>query len=153
MFSSILLAASIESSHSHPRIGRSSTSSYPTLVDGSRSQTRTVSNNVSRIPRSIYAAVACTKSRSTSFPISWRLSHPSLLPSQRLFLHHGAALPKGLLTLLSIPFCIHYGVHCICILESEPLCIYFDLHLQGACILTCNPTSLGADGIGVDSKC
>ena len=33
------------------------------------------------------------------------------------------------------------------------LCIYFDLHLQGACILACNPTSLGADGIGVDSKC
>ncbi len=153
LLSSIFLAASIESSHLHPKIGRSSTTCYPTSVDGSRSQTRTVSDNVSRIPRSYHARITCTRSHSTSFPFSWRLSDPSLLPSQRLSLHHGAALPKGLLTLLSIPFCIHYGVHCICILASEPLCIYFDLHLQGACILACNPTSLGADGIGVDSKC
>lgn len=65
--SSILLAASIESSRSHPKIGRSSTSSYPTLVDGSSSQTPTVSNNVSRTPRSHHAPVTCTKQTPPAF--------------------------------------------------------------------------------------
>ena len=57
LFSSIFLAASIESSHLHPKIGRSSTTSYPTSVDGSRSQTRTVSDHVSPIPRSQHAPI------------------------------------------------------------------------------------------------
>ena len=153
-FTSILLAASIGSLRLHPKTGKSWTNSYHTSVEGSSSQTRTVSNYVSRISRSHHAPITNTTPHSTNSPTSWRLSHPFHLVSQRLSLHHGAALPKGLLlTLLSMPFCIHYGVHCICILASEPLCIYFDLHLQGACILACNPTSLGADGIGVDSKC
>ena len=66
LYPSILLAANIESSHLRPKIGRSSTSSYPTSVDGSRSQTPTVSNDVSRIPRFHHTPITCTKSHSTS---------------------------------------------------------------------------------------